>query len=85
MALVWIHRCWQIKIREVLDIKREPQNEQDKNAIAVIKDGEVVSHIPKGLASTKQGTAIVKHFLTKAGLKCCQSWWWIWYGNPVRL
>ena len=49
----------------------EPQNEQDKNAIAVIKDGEVVGHIPKakGLASTKQGTDIVKHFLTKTGSK----------------
>ena len=60
---------WQIKIGEVLDIRHEPQNEQDKNAIAVIKDGEVVGHIPKGLASTKQGTAIVKHFLTKTGCK----------------
>ena len=60
---------WQIKIGEVLDIRHEPQNEQDKNAIAVIKDGEVVGHIPKGLASTKQGAAIVKHFLTKAGSK----------------
>ena len=35
----------------------------------MIKDGEVVGHIPKGLASTKQGTAIVKHFLTKTGCK----------------
>ena len=54
---------------EVLDIRHEPQTEQDKNAIAVIKDGEVVGHIPKGLASTKQGKVIVKHFLTKAGSK----------------
>ena len=29
----------------------------------------MVGHIPKVLASTKQGTAIVKHFLTKAGSK----------------
>ena len=33
------------------------------------KDGGVVGHIPKGLASTKQGTAIVKHFLAKTGCK----------------
>ena len=32
---------WQIKIGEVLDIRHEPQNEQDKNAIAVMKDVEV--------------------------------------------
>jgi hypothetical protein len=44
---------WQIKIGEVLNLKHEPQNEQDKNAIAVVKDGKVVGHIPKGLASTK--------------------------------
>ena len=29
----------------------------------------MVGHIPKVLASTQQGTAIVRHFLTKAGSK----------------
>ena len=29
----------------------------------------MVGHIPKVLASTQQGTAIVKHFLTKTGSK----------------
>ena len=58
---------WQIKIGEVLNLKHEPRNKQDKNAIAVVKDGIVVGHIPKGLASTKQGVGLIKHFLMKTG------------------
>ena len=40
-------------------------NLQDKNAIAVIRDEKVVGHMPRALASSKQGTGIVRHFLTK--------------------
>lgn len=60
---------WEIEIGEVLELQHEPRNQQDKNAIAVIKDGHVVGHIPRALTSTKQGTGIVRHFLTKSGSK----------------
>ena len=32
-----------------------------------MKNGEVVGHVPRVLASTKQGTGIIRHFLTKKG------------------
>ena len=60
---------WEIKIGEVLDLIHEPNNEHDKNAIAVIKDNDVAGHVPWTLASTKQGTGIIRHFLTKKGSK----------------
>ena len=56
---------WEIEIGEVLKLQREPTNQQDRGAIAIIKDGHVVGHIPKGIASTKLG--IIRHFLTKPG------------------
>ena len=55
----------EIEIGEVLELQHEPKNLQDKNAIAVIRDEEVVGHMPRALASSKQGTGIVRHFLTK--------------------
>ena len=58
---------WEITIGEVLDLQHEPKNQQDKNAVAVVKNGEVVGHVPRGLASTKKGTGIIRHFLTKKG------------------
>ena len=60
---------WEIKIWEVLKLQREPTNQQDRGAIAIIKDGHVVGHIPKGIASTKLGVGIIRHFLTKPGRK----------------
>ena len=48
-------------------MQHEPKNQQDKNAVAVVKNGKVVGHVPRGLASTKQGTGIIRHFLTKKG------------------
>ena len=39
--------------REVLQLKREPDNSVDKNAVAVVKnDGSVVGHVPYNLAPT---------------------------------
>ena len=58
---------WRIKIDEVLELKHKHDNEQDKNAIAVIKEGDVVGHIPRALASTNHGNGIVRHFLAKSG------------------
>ena len=60
---------WEIEIWEALGLQHEPKNQHDKNSIAVIRDGHVVGHIPRALASTKQGTGIVQHFLTKTDSK----------------
>ena len=60
---------WEIEIGDVLELQHEPKNLQDKNAIAVIRDEEVVSHMPRALASSKQGTEIVTHFLTNLKAK----------------
>ena len=60
---------WEIEIGEVLDLIHEPNKQHDNNAIAVIKDDNVVGHAPRALASTKQGTGIICHFLTKKGSK----------------
>ena len=51
--------CWEVEIGQVLTLQQEPTNPQDKNAIAIIKDSNVVGHMPKGLASTKTGVGII--------------------------
>ena len=61
--------CWEVEIGQVLTLQQEPTNPQDKNAIAIIKDSNVVGHMPKGLASTKTGVGIIRHFLSKAESK----------------
>ena len=61
--------CWEVEIGQVLTLQQEPTNPQDKNAIAIIKDSNVVGHMPKGLASTKTGVGIIRHFLSKAERK----------------
>ena len=58
---------WEIDTGEILELQHEPKNLQDKNAIAVIIYEQVVGHIARALASTKQGIGIVRHFLTKSG------------------
>ena len=61
---------WSIEIDEVLELKHEHNNEQDKNnPIAIVRKGDVVGHIPRALANTKDGAGIVRHFLTKHGSK----------------
>ena len=52
----------EMEIGEVLELEHEPKNQQDKNAVAVVKNSEVVGHVPRVLASTKQGTGIIHHF-----------------------
>ena len=37
---------WTPTLGEILGCKREPQNEKDLDAVAVIRDGKVVSHLP---------------------------------------
>ena len=41
---------WEPRIGEVLLLQREPDNSQDKLAVAVLKSGRVVGHVPKNLA-----------------------------------
>ncbi len=42
-----------------MELQHEPRNQHDKNAVAVMKNGEIFGHIPRALASTKQGTGTV--------------------------
>ena len=50
---------------EILDTKRENNNPMDKYAIAVIKDGVVVGHVPRKISK------VVAFFLKHGGtLKC---------------
>jgi hypothetical protein len=37
---------------EHLLLRREPDNASDKSAVAVIKDGEIVGHIPYNMSNT---------------------------------
>lgn len=41
---------WKPRIGEVLQLQREPNNSQDKLAVAVLKSGRVVGHVLKNLA-----------------------------------
>ncbi len=59
---------WSIEVDEVLELKHEENNEQDNNAIVVIRKGDV-GHIPRALANTKDGAGIARHFLSKSGSK----------------
>ena len=43
---------WTPFIGEQLTIRRQPENPVDHSAVAVIKDGEVVGHIPYNISST---------------------------------
>ena len=41
---------WEPRIGEVLLLQRESDNSEDKLAVAVLKSGRVVGHVPKNLA-----------------------------------
>lgn len=41
---------WTPTIGEVLVVRRELNNEHDQYAVAVIKEGEVVGHVPKAVS-----------------------------------
>ena len=44
------HTRWTPIIGEVLPVKRELTNNYDRFAVAVLKDGEVVGHVPRMLS-----------------------------------
>ena len=50
---------WTPVVGETLLLRREPSNVKDDQAIAVVKDGEVVGHIPYNISAT------VSHFLSR--------------------
>ena len=56
---------WTPKCGEILHLQPEPENAEDKNAVAVLKESQVVRHIPFHLANTKNCTGIVTHFISK--------------------
>ena len=43
------HTSWTPRTGEVLVVKIEIHNEHDRFAMAIIKDGEVVGHVPRVL------------------------------------
>ena len=50
---------WQPTIGEVLTLRREPTNDKDRLAVAIIKNGTVVGHMPYTLAP------LVSYFLMR--------------------
>ena len=40
------YRIWDAVIEEVLDCQRETTNSEDGYAVAVIKDGTIIGHVP---------------------------------------
>ena len=42
-----VPKIWTPVIEECLVCRREPQNVEDKDAVAVVKDGFLVGHVPK--------------------------------------
>ena len=50
---------WTPSIGETLLLRREPENPNDKSAVAVVNDGEVVGHIPYNMSN------IVSQFLRR--------------------
>ena len=43
---------WTATVGDMLILKREPDNAKDVHAVAVLKDGQVVGHIPYNLSPT---------------------------------
>ena len=40
---------WEYEVGEVLPLRREPDNEVDVNSFAIMKDKEIVGHVPFNL------------------------------------
>lgn len=61
------NQIWTATMGEVLACEREPTNEQDRYAVAVLKSGTIVGHLPKGVFSLS--TKGRKHHLHSSGWK----------------
>jgi len=60
---------WTPTCGEILPLQPELGNAEDKNAVAVLKKGRVVDHIPFHLADTKNRTGIFTHYSGSAKRK----------------
>ena len=56
---------WTPTCGEILPLQPEPENAEDKNAVAVLKESRVIGHIPYHLANTKDRTGIITHFISR--------------------
>ena len=56
---------WTSTCSEILPLQPEPENTEDKNAVAVLKESCVIVH----LANTRNRTGIVTHFISKPTTK----------------
>ena len=50
---------WSPAVGDVLLLQRDPLNEKDRNAVAIVRDGSVVGHVPFNLAP------LFSHFLRR--------------------
>ena len=50
---------WEYEVGEVLPLRREPDNEVDVNSVAIMKDEEIVRHVPFNL------TRLISQFLQR--------------------
>ena len=44
------HHIWAAAVGEELICEREPTNDKDRYAVAVLKDGSIVGHLPKRIS-----------------------------------
>ena len=51
---------WEPRVGEILCLQRQPDNTEDKLAVAVMKSGFVVGHVPRNLAP------LFSHFLKRS-------------------
>ena len=69
--------CGEPRVGEVLLLQQEPDNSEHKLAVAVLKSGIVVGHVPKNLAPVfrRSNDAVVIKLLSK--LRESQLWGWL--------
>ena len=56
---------WEAAVGEVLTCEREAQNENDRYAVAVKKDGVVIGHLPRKVSR------VCSLFIRRGGRLCC--------------
>lgn len=54
-------KVWKAEIGETLECVTEDNNPYDKNAVAVLRDGEVIGHIPR------TNSKVCRFFLSRGG------------------
>ena len=59
-------RVWDAVIGEHLTCRREPTNESDRYAVTVLKDGNVIGHLPRKVSR------VCSLFLRRGGTISCE-------------